>query len=112
MRVTRCRYQAHHDPDGPAHIRRHRVTADGTGLIGGEVIAECDAGFFDGFRMDADGRIWTSAGDGVHCLDADGAAWQKSGYRVVANVCFGGASATLFMPPPHRFVFCLNVCGA
>ena len=22
---------------------------------------------FDGFRLDEDGRIWTSAGDGVHC---------------------------------------------
>ena len=43
-----------HDPDGPAHIRRHKVTSDGNGLTGGGVIAECDAGLFDGFRMDED----------------------------------------------------------
>ncbi len=79
-----------HMPDGPAHIRRHSVAADGT-LSGGDVFATCDSGFFDGFRLDTDGRIWTSAADGVHCLSTDGELLGKILIpEFVANVCFGG----------------------
>ena len=79
-----------HTPDGPAHIRRHRVENDGS-LSGGEVFATCDAGFFDGFRLDTDGRIWTSAADGVHCLSPEGDLIGKVMIpEFVANVCFGG----------------------
>ena len=79
-----------HETDGPAHIRRHQVNADGS-LCGGEVIADCDNGFFDGFRFDRDNRIWTSAADGVHCLTADGKLLGKIKIpEFVANVCFGG----------------------
>jgi len=82
---------ATHDEDGPKHIRRHKVNADGT-LSGGEVFATCTEGLFDGFRVDTDGRIWTSAADGVHCLNADGALIGKVHVpEIVANVCFGGA---------------------
>ncbi len=81
---------ATHTPGGPAHIRRHVVEQEGT-LSGGEVIAECSEGLFDGFRLDLDGRIWTSAGDGVHCLAPDGTLIGKVRVpEVVANVCFGG----------------------
>ena len=79
-----------HTPDGPAHIRRHRVENDGS-LSGGEVFATCDAGFFDGFRLDTNGRIWTSAADGVHCLSPEGDLIGKVMIpEFVANVCFGG----------------------
>ncbi|WP_390915487.1 SMP-30/gluconolactonase/LRE family protein [Pseudosulfitobacter sp. SM2401] len=79
-----------HTPGGPAHIRRHTVGADGA-LSGGEVLAECSEGVFDGFRVDTDGRIWTSAADGVHCLSADGTLIGKIRIpELVANVCFGG----------------------
>jgi gluconolactonase len=79
-----------HRADGPAHIRRFAVQDDGT-LSGGEVFAECTAGLFDGFRLDAAGRIWTSAADGVHCYDPDGTLIGKIRVpEVVANVCFGG----------------------
>lgn len=79
-----------HDPDGPRHIRRHRLDADGR-LSGGEVFATCTEGLFDGFRFDRAGRIWSSAADGVHCLDASGALIGKILIpELVANVCFGG----------------------
>jgi gluconolactonase len=82
---------ATHREDGPRHIRRFRVSDDGT-LAGGEVFAECTAGFFDGFRLDTEGRLWASAEDGVHCYDPDGTLLGKVRVpEVVANVEFGGA---------------------
>ncbi|WP_424965244.1 SMP-30/gluconolactonase/LRE family protein [Dinoroseobacter sp. S375] len=81
-----------HDPDGPAHIRRFDVADGGTRLSGGEVFATCTNGFFDGFRLDRDGRIWSSAADGVHCLAPDGRLIGKIHLpEIVGNVCFGGA---------------------
>lgn len=81
---------ATHVPDGPRHLRRFRVNADGT-LAGGEVFATCTAGLFDGFRADAEGRLWVGAGDGVHCYDPDGTLLGKVKVpEVVANVEWGG----------------------
>jgi gluconolactonase len=79
-----------HQADGPAHIRRHTINADGS-LSGGDVIADCSNGFFDGFRVDTNERIWTSAADGVHCLSPGGDLLGKILIpEFVANVCFGG----------------------
>lgn len=80
---------ASHDPDGPRHIRAMQVGADNS-LSGGEVFAVCDNGLFDGFRLDEDGNIWSSAGDGVHCFSPQGELLGK--IRVpekVSNVTFG-----------------------
>ena len=80
-----------HAIDGPAHVRRFDVSARGDALSGGEVFSVCPAGLYDGFRVDAYGNLWLSAGDGVHCHASDGALLGK--VRIpesVANVCFGG----------------------
>lgn len=80
---------ATHVENGPRHIRVFDVV-DGRTLRGGEVFATCTAGLFDGFRLDEDGRIWTSAADGVHCYDPDGTLIGKIRVpEIVANVCFG-----------------------
>jgi gluconolactonase len=55
------------------------------------VFATCTAGGFDGLRLDEAGRIWTSAGDGVHCYDPDGTLIGKVLVpEPAANVAFGG----------------------
>ena len=83
---------ASHAPGGPAHIRKFTVSADGRSLSGGAVFSECTAGLFDGFRLDRDGRIWSSAADGVHCIGPDGVLIGKVRIpELVGNVCFGGA---------------------
>jgi gluconolactonase len=82
---------ATHQDNGPKHIRRFRVNSDGASLSGGEVFADCDNGLFDGFRVDTEGRLWTSAGDGVHVFAPDGALLGKFLIpEIVANVTFGG----------------------
>ena len=79
-----------HGAEHPAHMRVFDVSSGG-GLFNGRVFADCTNGLFDGFRLDTEGRIWTSAGDGVHCYDPDGTLIGKILIpEVVANVCFGG----------------------
>ena len=60
-----------HDPAAPRHIRAFDVAEDGK-LKNSRVFATCDVGLFDGFRCDTEGRVWTSAGDGVHCYAPSG----------------------------------------
>lgn len=79
-----------HVKDGPRHIRKLAVGTGGK-LTDLGIFAESTAGFFDGFRLDEQGRIWTSAGDGVHCYEPDGTLIGKILIsEPVANVCFGG----------------------
>lgn len=90
---------ASHDPDGPRHIRQFRVSGDGRRLETSRVFAQCTNGLFDGFRVDHEGRLWTSAADGVHAYAPDGTLLGKILLpETVANVCFGGMKRNrLFM---------------
>ena len=64
---------------------------DGAKLGSGKLFQECDAGLYDGLRVDTRGHVWTSAGDGVHCVHPDGTLLGKVPVpEIVANVCFGG----------------------
>jgi len=79
-----------HGAENPAHMRVFAV-GEGGNLSASRVFADCTVGLFDGFRLDTAGRIWTSAGDGVHVYDPDGTLIGKIKIpEVVANVCFGG----------------------
>ena len=81
-----------HKVGGNKHIRRFDVSSDGQTLGKSKIFADCNSGLFDGFRTDSDGRIWTSAGDGVHCYLPDGTLIGKILIpELVANVTFGGA---------------------
>lgn len=95
---------ASHDANGPRHIRRFLVNPDNKSLRGGEVFAECSAGLFDGFRLDTEGRIWTSAADGVHVYHPTARCWAScacpSAWPMSASA---GPSATACSsaPPPR-----------
>ncbi|MCK8779938.1 SMP-30/gluconolactonase/LRE family protein [Rhizobium sp. NTR19] len=79
-----------HGEHYPAHMRVFDVDRAGK-VSGGRVFADCTVGLFDGFRLDEDGRIWTSAGDGVHCYDPDGTLIGKILVpEMTANCVFGG----------------------
>lgn len=89
-----------HFPDCAPKIRRYPVNADGKSVGAGEDFVFCDAGLFDGFRLDTNGNIWSSAADGVHCVAPDGTLLGKIVVdEVVANVCFGG-------PKRNRLFIC------
>ena len=82
-----------HQNNGPKHIRKIKVNENEKTLGESTVFAECNAGLFDGFRFDNDDRLWTSAGDGVHCFSKDGKLIGKIIIpEMVANICFGGDS--------------------
>jgi gluconolactonase len=78
-----------HGEQYPAHIRVFDVKDSTVGAS--RVFADCTSGLFDGFRLDSDGRIWSSAADGIHCFDPDGTLIGKILVpEVVANCVFGG----------------------
>ena len=76
--------------DPVQHIRVFGVE-DGQRLTQGRVFHTVRPGYADGLRCDEDGRVWSSAGDGVHCVSPDGALLGKilTGCTV-ANLVFGG----------------------
>ncbi len=77
--------------EDPQHMRVYDVTD--TGTTNGRDFFKVDAGISDGFRLDEDGNIWSSAGDGVHCISPEGVLLGKVLVpETVSNVCFGGRS--------------------
>ena len=86
------------DSGSPRHIRVFDVAADGS-LNAGRVFCTIDKGSPDGIRVDKDGRVWSSAGDGVQIFAADGTRIGKIlTPEAPANLCFGGAAGkTLFI---------------
>ncbi|MEX0956666.1 MAG: SMP-30/gluconolactonase/LRE family protein [Rhizobiaceae bacterium] len=89
-----------HFPDCEPKIRKYPVAADGASVGKGEDFIISEAGLFDGFRLDTNGNIWSSAGDGIHCFAPDGTLLGKILIdEVVANLCFGG-------PKRNRLFIC------
>ncbi len=99
---------------GRNHIRGFDVTAGG-GLTGGAIFADSTAGAFDGLRVDALGRVWAAAADGLHCHDSDGTLLGK--LRVpekTANFTFGGYKGNRLFICASTSVYSIvtNVTGA
>jgi gluconolactonase len=84
-------------------------------LHGGRLFHTVSPGFADGMCCDEDGRVWSSAADGVHCIEPDGThiGTILTG-DTVANLCFGGRNyAQLFICASHRLMTVFtNVRGA
>ena len=75
----------------------YTVTSSNT-VTGGTLFATIGNGIPDGIRCDVDGRLWSSAGNGVWIYAPDGHLIGKILYGLVSNLSFGGADYhTLFM---------------
>jgi gluconolactonase len=86
------------------HIRVFAVTDDGMSLQAGRLFHKITPGFADGIRCDEADNIWSSAGDGVHCLSPDGELLGKilTG-GTVSNIAFGGRNRS-------RLFICAGTC--
>ena len=99
-------------PD-PQHIRVFDV--DRSKLTGGRVFHQIAPGCADGIRVDTEGNLWSSAGDGVHCIAPDGHLMGRILVpEVVSNICFGGrAKHQLFITASTSlYAITLNRTGA
>jgi gluconolactonase len=82
------------DSGKPRHIRVFMVGLNGR-VDGGKVFASIDKGLPDGIRCDAEGRVWSSSGDGAQIFSPSG----KLIGRILlpesaANLTFGGKNGT------------------
>lgn len=97
----------------PARLMAYAL--DGNNLSKpGRVFSTCTDGMYDGLRLDMGGHIWTSAGDGVHCLDHNGRLIGKVLIpETVSNVCFGGPERNRLYITATRSLYAvyLNVRG-
>jgi gluconolactonase len=89
--------------DPTRQIRVFDVIDDGRRLSSGRFFHEITNGYADGFRLDQDGNVWSSAGDGVHCIAPDGA--KIGAIKIpcaVSNLTFGGRNrCRLFICASH-----------
>jgi gluconolactonase len=91
---------ASHVPELAVTITAYQVAADGRSVGAPSTFATCEQGFFDGFRCDTHGNIWTSAGHDVFCYAPDGVHLGTIPIgEIVGNVCFGG-------PKRNRLYIC------
>jgi gluconolactonase len=82
---------ASHVPGLPPTITGYPVKADGRSLGEAHVFATCEAGMYDGFRVDLHGNIFASSADSVRVYAPDGKLIGRILVpEVIANLCFGG----------------------
>jgi len=91
------------DANPTRHIRVFDVASDGTRLGPSRVFHKVTPGYADGFRTDVDGNLWSSAGDGVHCISPEGILLGSIRLpHAVSNLCFGGRNRSrLFICASH-----------
>lgn len=80
--------------DGPGRwIRAYDVS--GSQASGGRLFTRIEIGAPDGIAVDLEGRVWSSAGDGIHVFSPEGTEMLFIPVpEVVSNLCFGGADGT------------------
>lgn len=89
-----------HQPGLPITITAYKVAADRRSVGESHVFATHEQGVFDGFRVDTQGNVWTSAGTTVKAYAPDGALGVTIQVgEIVGNLCFGG-------PKRNRLYIC------
>jgi len=103
-----------HEPEKPRHIRAFKVGKDNA-LKGGKAQFILTQGFPDGFRVDSDGCVWTSAGTGIEVFAAEGDLLGRVNFpQIVSNLTFGGPKRNrLFITCTHEvYSMFVTVTGA
>jgi gluconolactonase len=101
------------EPARPHHIRKFDVTAAGT-LTNGRPFAVIDPGFPDGIKVDVEGRVYSSAFDGVHVFAPEGFLLGKIHLPGAVNFTFGGRDRNILFITADTAVWAavLNAQGA
>ena len=81
-----------HKPGHPRQIVTYVVQPDARSVADQTVFATMAAGMYDGFRVDREGHVWTSAGNDVLIYAPDGTLIGRIPVgETVSNLTFGGA---------------------
>jgi gluconolactonase len=102
------------DSDRERHHVRHFKVGPDKALSGGEVLIDIRPGVPDGMRMDTDGRLYVTAGDGVWVVAPSGKLLGKILVpESPANCAFGGTDRrTLFITARKSlYAITLNATG-
>ena len=103
------------DSGDPKNIRVFNVSEDGESINKGRVFAEISPGVPDGFRVDTDGYVFTSASDGIQVFTPSGVMLGKILVpERTANCAFGGKNReTLFITASTSlYSIAMNAKGA
>ena len=103
------------DSGNPKNIRVFNVSEDGESINKGRVFAEISPGVPDGFRVDTDGNVFTSASDGIQVFTPSGVMLGKILVpERTANCAFGGKNReTLFITASTSlYSIAMNAKGA
>ena len=87
-------------------------------VVGGRTLANprpfyvCDPGLADGFRVDTEGNIFTSARDGIHVLAPDGKQLGRIPVpEVTSNCVFGGPDGTTLFITATTSLYAINIAA-
>lgn len=98
------------DANPVRHIRVFQVDGSNARLVDGRVFHTVSPGYADGFRCDTEGNLWTSAGDGVHCIDPSGTLLGRIKlHTAVSNLTFGGPQRSRLFLCAGRALLALTV---
>ncbi len=95
--VADSSFVGHNPAGGNRHVRAYDVTYPdgGARCKNGRVFTVMPVHVPDGLRVDVEGRVWATGGDGVHVHAPDG---EHLGAvllpEVAGNLCFGGVEGT------------------
>jgi gluconolactonase len=99
------------DSGSPRHIRIFDVKNES--LENGRVFAQIDKGGPDGIRCDTEGRLWSSAGDGVHVFAPSGELLGKIlTPETPANLAFGGSDLRTLFITARKSLYSIQVRAA
>lgn len=99
-----------HNPDWPAQIRQFAV--NGARLSQPKIFVDVDTGLPDGFRLDSEGNIWTSAGPCVNVYNPAGDLLGRirTG-QPTANVTFGGPKRNRLYITSSQYLLAIDVAA-
>lgn len=101
---------------GPETGKTHKIEAfdvakDGS-LSNRRFFCHTHHGYPDGFKVDARGWIWTTAGDGIHVFAPEG---TQLGYfptpEVCANCAFGGPTMTRLFVAAKKYLLAIDLAA-